>query len=67
MAAKKELDPEFLLKTYSMLMSFSPEVTFFDVNIFSVSNERCTGKSQDEEGLKACASFLRRKFSFLEG
>ena len=68
MAIKKDLDPDSVLKIELMLMSFSPEVSFFeetiffDANVFSVSNERCTGNSQDEEFLKKMCVFLDRKF-----
>ena len=64
MAIKKRLDPDFLLKTDLTLISFSPEVSLFDENVFSFSNERCPGNSQNEESLKRCTSFLTEKFSF---
>ena len=44
MAAKKDLDPDFLLKIDLIMISFSPEIAFFkeliffDANDFSVSN-----------------------------
>ena len=53
-AIKKYFDPDFLLKMYLMLISFSPEdsffeeLTFFDSDVFSVLIDRCEVNLQDE-------------------
>ena len=73
MAINGDLDPNFLLKIDSMLIIFSPEVTFFEGPILfddsasSVHVERCEGNLKGKDVLKRCASFLAEKFSFLEG
>ena len=38
MAARKDLDPSFLLKTDLMLISFFAEVNFFEESILFVAN-----------------------------
>ena len=73
MSINEYLDPDFLLKTYLILIIFAPEVTFFggtiffDESSFSVLNERLEGNSEDEDVLKRCAYFFTGKFSFSEG
>ena len=60
------------MKIDLMIISFSPEVssieelTFFDVDAFSVSSERYEGNLQDDIVSKIHASFLIGFFSFLK-